>query len=152
MMRGTHAAVGLASGYLLAHLQHDPLILTLVVATVTEIAALLPDIDLKIGLKHRGVTHSLLALALIVGAAWYVDHRLALPIGIGYSSHLILDMLTIWGIPVLWPVQKRFRLAKFSTGGLFDRLLAIAASCGAILAIYSMVQVTVAGGALSRGF
>ena len=143
MMGRTHAAAGLASGLVLSLAQHDPFIQAFVLALVTEAAALLPDIDLKIGLKHRGITHSLLALALIAGAAWYVDHRLALPIAVGYSSHLILDMLTIWGIPVLWPVQKRFRLAKFSTGGLFDRLLAIAAFCVAILAIYSMVKVTV---------
>lgn len=152
MMRRTHTAVGLASGFGLAHLQHDPLALGIALALATQIAAVLPDQDLRIGLKHRGVTHSLLALLLIVGVARYIYPRLALPIAVGYSSHLILDMLTIWGIPVLWPVQKRFRLARFSTGGGFDQLLAIMASCGAILAIYLMLKVTVAGGALNRGF
>lgn len=143
MMRRTHAATGLASGFGLAHLQHDPLALGIALALATQIAAVLPDQDLRLGLKHRGATHSLLALLLIGGAAWYVDPRLALPIAVGYSSHLILDMLTIWGIPVLWPVQKRFRLAKLRTGGGFDHLLCIAALCGAILAIYLMVQVKV---------
>ena len=142
-MKRTHAAAGLASGLALAQSQHDPVLVMFVLALTTELAALLPDLDLKLGIKHRGVTHSLLALALIVGAAWYIDHRLALPIAIGYSSHLILDMLTIWGIPVLWPVQKRFRLAKLRTGGGFDHLLCIVALCGAILAIYSMLQVIV---------
>jgi len=142
MMRRTHATAGLASGLALAQTQHDPLIMMFGLVLVSELASLLPDMDLKLGLKHRGVTHSLLALALIVGAGWYVDHRLALPVAVGYSSHLILDMLTIWGIPILWPVKKRFRLAKFSTGGLFDRLLAIVAFCVAILAIYSIVKVS----------
>lgn len=146
MMRRTHTAVGLASGFSLAHLQHDPLALGLALALATQIAAVLPDQDLRLGLKHRGVTHSLLALALMIGTAWYVDHRLALAVGVGYGSHLLLDSLTIWGIPALWPVQNRFRLAKLRTGGRFDHLLCLAALCGAILALYSMVQVAVGVG------
>jgi len=143
MMRRTHTAVGLASGFTLAYLQRDPLALGLALALATQIAAVLPDQDLRLGLKHRGVTHSLLALLLISTSLWQLDHRLALAVAVGYGSHLILDSLTIWGIPLLWPAHNRFRLAKLRTGSGIDHLLCLVALCGAILALYSMVQVKV---------
>lgn len=41
---------------------------------------------------HRGITHSLLAFALVVGAAHLVGHWRAA--ALGYGSHLIADFMT----------------------------------------------------------
>lgn len=65
---------------------------------------------------HRGFTHSLLA---VVAAVWGLNQSLppgTLPVGVkdalivGYLSHLLGDWLTPAGIPLFWPIKRRFRL------------------------------------------
>ncbi|MGL4932802.1 MAG: metal-dependent hydrolase [Aeromonas sp.] len=69
---------------------------------------------------HRGFTHSLLAVAI---AIWGLNQSLppdTLPVAvkdaliIGYLSHLLGDWLTPAGIPLLWPIRRRFRLPGWS--------------------------------------
>jgi inner membrane protein len=106
----------------------------LVVAGMSEFAylagvtmlwlAMLPDVDHRLpGVSHRGVTHTL-AFALLVGGAFaaagsFVAARLALadPVvagafgfGLGFVTvlaHLLADLLTPAGVPVLWPLSSR---------------------------------------------
>jgi len=115
------------------------------------IGALIPDIDhpsSKVGKKvkpvsvvinqvfgHRGFTHTILAfllfvlgLFLLVGVipvayqGYYFPFALGLMIG--YASHLVLDMMTVSGVPLLYPFSNHsFRIAKFRTGR--DDLLVI---------------------------
>ncbi|MDC9582517.1 metal-dependent hydrolase [Xenorhabdus sp. PR6a] len=95
------------------------------------LASLLPDIDhpsstlgrlfrfISIPIArlcgHRGFTHSL--LALLVGVTlfqteipsdWPIPTDFVHAMIIGYISHLIADMLTPAGIPLLWPLRIRF--------------------------------------------
>ncbi|WP_043157375.1 metal-dependent hydrolase [Aeromonas diversa] len=63
---------------------------------------------------HRGFTHSLLATGLVL---WGVQSSLpGGPEGVkkalllGYLSHLLGDLLTPAGIPLLWPLRRRFAL------------------------------------------
>jgi inner membrane protein len=128
-MRRTHAAAGLMIGFGLASLQHVPLIDGIGIALVSEASSLIPDLDLKFHIKHRGITHSLLAL-LIVGllVARLIPVLLA-PILFGYASHLILDLLTVYGIELFYPYHRRIRLMTFRTGGRIDSLLAAASLC-----------------------
>ncbi|MEH2921156.1 metal-dependent hydrolase [Samsonia erythrinae] len=97
------------------------------------LTALLPDIDhpksaLGQRLKwlstpiarlfgHRGFTHSLLAIA---AGIFFIQTRLPpdwlLPTDVyhamivSYLSHILADMLTPAGVPLLWPCRWRFRL------------------------------------------
>lgn len=75
---------------------------------------------------HRGVTHSLLALGLLIALGelpffpWHWLH-LGLLIGWGYASHLVADALTKQGVPFLWPLDRHFgfppsRLLRLTTG------------------------------------
>jgi hypothetical protein len=75
---------------------------------------------------HRGITHSLLAFGLLVALGelplfpWHWLH-LGLLIGWGYASHLVADALTKQGVPLLWPLDRRFgfppfRLLRLTTG------------------------------------
>ena len=78
--------------------------------------------------RHRGPTHSLVALALFACVAlavvavlhWPVVNALAF--SLGYAAHIGADMLTLSGVPVLWPFSKKrrsplpYRL-RFRTGG-----------------------------------
>lgn len=110
--------------------------------------ALLPDIDhpsswlgrrlwpvskpLSLLLGHRGLTHSLLAvaggLALIHAAQPNTAiARLVEPLVVGYLSHLAADALTPAGVPLLWPWKRRFGLPLCATGGAME-LVVVAAT------------------------
>lgn len=108
-----------------------------------SVGSLLPDIDhpkskiskkaqtpakiLSAAVGHRGWTHTILVFALISVALFWMANQirtatlllnyLALGFSIGYASHLLLDALTVSGIPALKPFSERsFRLARFRTG------------------------------------
>lgn len=65
---------------------------------------------------HRGFTHSLLAVALCAWGMGTDAMTDLMPAAVkdalilGYLSHLLGDWLTPAGIPLLWPIQRRFRL------------------------------------------
>jgi len=108
------------------------------------LGSLLPDIDhpnSRIGRKlpvvsrvvnkvfgHRGFTHTLLAQLLLVLSLFMLSgvvprgitgYYLPFAFGliVGYASHLLLDMLTVSGIPLLYPfITRPIRLARFKTG------------------------------------
>lgn len=89
-------------------------------------AGILPDSDTRkstIGgfvplwliTKHRGFTHSYVALALFsLGTYLLLDSlELTLSFMVGYWSHLVLDWTTPMGIPWKWPKKKRYSLRRW---------------------------------------
>lgn len=124
MMGYTHAALGITVGLALAVATRQPPLETLALAGIVGLAALAPDIDhprsdmrRKLGvvghiglfwLSHRGLTHTLAALVGVAAAALHLaPPLLALAAILGYASHLVADMLTPTGLPLLWPVYRR---------------------------------------------
>ena len=123
MMGHTHMLIGAALGLGVALSTHADSNHTLLLLGVGGLVALLPDIDhpkapirRKLGclgnllfgrLKHRGITHTLIAILAVAAAAYS-----ALPPLIGelvimaYYSHILADMLTVSGLPVFWPYKK----------------------------------------------
>ncbi|QJC29784.1 metal-dependent hydrolase [Enterobacteriaceae endosymbiont of Plateumaris sericea] len=64
---------------------------------------------------HRGFTHSLLSLIIIISYLFFFNLNfipIDVKIGfiIGYFSHILSDMLTPYGVPLLWPYKKKFKL------------------------------------------
>ena len=66
---------------------------------------------------HRGFTHSLLAVFaaltlfyLKVPDSWLIPADAIQGMVLGYLSHILADMLTPAGVPLLWPCRWRFRL------------------------------------------
>lgn len=127
-----------------------------------SLGSLMPDIDhpgSKIGRKakvtskivsktmgHRGWTHTLLALVLIIGGLFYVLRFItayqalygywALGFSIGYLSHLILDAFTVQGIPAFKPFShKRIAFTKFKTGNI-DRFAQWIILTGTVFVMY----------------
>lgn len=108
------------------------------------IGGILPDIDhpgSKIGratkplsivinklFGHRGATHSLLAALLVMYGLFMLSSFVpndikgfyspfAIGISVGYVSHLILDMLTVSGIPLFLPITRKvFRIGRLKSG------------------------------------
>lgn len=122
------------------------MLLTLALPTIIggAIGGLLPDTDLptsKLGRKiypiswlinkmfgHRGFTHSILC-AILVSVMFYLPviyypdilgityRQIVIGISAGYISHLLLDMSTTSGVPLLHPFTKKsYRISKLKTG------------------------------------
>lgn len=83
---------------------------------------------------HRGFTHSLLAIIVsIILIQLKISPTEFIPVDvfhamiIGYLSHLLADMLTPSGVPLLWPCRWRFRvpLLKSQKDNQLERLLCL---------------------------
>ena len=76
-------------------------------------------------LKIKGWLDDLLPIPVAIVAAWRPEVPLALAphmIMIGVLVHILGDMITKQGCPVLWPLKsKRYRLARFKAGGQAER-------------------------------
>jgi len=116
---------------------------------IASVAALCPDIDTKksmaakslgpvtgilswiirtIGNGHRKITHCLLGASLVIlGLAFCVGSLHLIPwigfaVVIGWISHIVADMLTKEGCPLLWPISKvKFGLHIVTTGGKLEK-------------------------------
>jgi inner membrane protein len=138
-------------GYLL--LRSDP-ILAFVGAGVVLWLSTLPDIDMRLPVRHRGPTHSLLFLGVVAAVLGAAGGALGVgtyrPVGVlpgvglgvllgvvGIGSHLLADMLTPAGVNLFWPLpaeSKSFSVARadntLANYGLLG--LGVAASAGAL--------------------
>lgn len=59
-------------------------------------------------LGHRGITHSLLGLALSSAGVFLVFRPYALGFSLGYFLHLVADAFTPSGVPFFWPYPQRY--------------------------------------------
>lgn len=57
---------------------------------------------------HRALTHSVIAALLFTAVLWPLLHLWALPLGVGYVAHLLQDMGSGSGVPLLWPHPRRY--------------------------------------------
>ena len=82
---------------------------------------------------HRGFTHSLLAVgAGVWGLAQFqgpglISVAVKDALIIGYLSHLLGDWLTPAGIPLFWPLRRRFRLPglPLKSGGGYEAVFCL---------------------------
>jgi inner membrane protein len=97
---------------------------------------------------HRHLSHSLVGLAIFTVGFSLLARALAPPVGAsatlvaagfiaGYLSHLVLDSLTIEGVPWLFPIQTYFGFPPTSglrvkTGGLLEQFVVMPLLLGAI--------------------
>lgn len=148
MMAGSHVVMGAALWAVTAKLTGVPPADPVALAAAA-FGALLPDIDhpqswagrkmryvsvpLSMLVGHRGVTHSLIAVLacmatlVIMGTGW-----VAAPVAVGYLSHLVADGMTPSGVPLLWPMKRRFTLNVCRTGSVIEiGLVAVVALAGA---------------------
>jgi inner membrane protein len=111
----SHAVLGLA---LSEALMLNPLIVVL--------GSLIPDIDYLVGLTHRTITHSLLFLIPTCLITWrFKGKRTAFALLIGLSSHLILDAVTVKGVPLFFPLNQYYSLNLTRSGDVMANLFII---------------------------
>ncbi len=141
MMAGSHVALG-AAAWMLAAPRFGQDALQPVGLGLAVVGSLLPDIDhpkswvgqrlrpvstlIAAVFGHRGVTHSLLALAGCWAALRYgtaVPRGWAAPVVTGYLSHLLADLLTPGGLRLAWPLRGTWSLPLCRSGSPFEPLV-----------------------------
>jgi membrane-bound metal-dependent hydrolase YbcI (DUF457 family) len=128
VMQAAALAMGLIGG-LISDIDHPKAIISRYTPGVGHAARLV--------ISHRGPTHSLLflALAIVAGIALHIPQILLIALATGIASHLLADMATVAGVPLLWPLQGKWRLAPRMLLWVSASLLEIVVSGGAILSI-----------------
>lgn len=96
--------------------------------------------------KHRGLMHTLIPPAILFIAAdassfiyWNTFFAGAC---IGYLSHLLADMLTVEGCPILWPIYKgNIRILKLKTKNASTWIAAVILAVLPVIAVYGYLGV-----------
>lgn len=132
MTRKTHIAIGT-----LACLPF----VTSPIGLIGIIGSVAPDYDIKLSMKfHRTFSHSLMFLIFTSFIISIVNAEVGLVWLVGYSSHLILDSLTVSGIPLFWGIKnKRYGLKLFRTGLLVDNIIFLLGMCILFMSLGNMI-------------
>ncbi len=93
--------------------------------------------------KHRGLMHTLLLPAILAYASTAssapVWRDFFLGLTIGYCSHLLADMLTVEGCPILFPLSRgNVRILKLQTRNASTWLAAIILAALPVIAMYKL--------------
>jgi len=119
--RRGHAGLTLVVASLIAQVLGLALQEGLLFISLSAAFSVLPDIDLRLELRHRRYTHNLLAALLasaLIGMATS-QAGLGFPMGfatclLGCLCHILGDLLTYMSFPPLWPfVRKEVSLRLF---------------------------------------
>jgi inner membrane protein len=142
------------------------------VVAASVIGSLLPDIDqpssrlwraLPFGgfagelvnpfLEHRNLTHSLLGVGIVSWGVYIVlshvptywdlnTHAIFISFLAAYLSHLVADMVTVEGVPLLFPIPRMFGIPphpfagiRIITGKWFENLIVFPVANAALLSI-----------------
>ena len=103
--------------------------------------------NLKFMLKHRGLMHTLVLPALMFGAGFLVTEPtfriLLMGVNIGYITHILADMMTVHGCPVLYPLTKKnIRLANVKTGTPGEYVAGLVLSAVvAVIFVFGIIEV-----------
>lgn len=84
------------------------------------LGASVPDWDLMVSGMHRGITHTLFFMIITTLFVGIFDIKVAFIYGIAYLSHLILDSLTKKGVPLFWPISKKYYGLKLIRTGSYE--------------------------------
>jgi len=121
MMKRTHIAISVA--VTIPFIIHNPIVIVGLLGSVA------PDWDYKVGIKHRTITHSFLALVISSAVVSILNEPIVLVWSLNYALHLLADSMTVSGVPLFYPVKKTYGFRLIKTGGAEDyfiQLLAIA--------------------------
>lgn len=135
----THVLSGLLVGGVFLLKEADPQIYLL---PASAVGALIPDIDepqsyagrkikvvskmIKSVFGHRGITHSFLGMGIISLLIYFLldyfnlSFKILTMFNLGYLSHLLTDLITKAGVPLLYPYKKKIRIPLIRTGGKLE--------------------------------
>jgi|GEM_PF-2309442 len=101
----------------------ESLLAKIAFAAFLLIGTFLPDIDIKLPVKHRGIFHTIwpIVLILVLNAIFsdYLPFSIA-ALALGYGIHVATDAMTPYGIAPLWPFHKQRIKGPVRTGSLLE--------------------------------
>lgn len=74
---------------------------------------------------HRTITHSVIGVGVLGAGLAFVPHLPAFcywAVILGCVTHILGDMLTVSGVPVFWPAERRYRIGWMRVNGAFEQL------------------------------
>lgn len=123
----THIAAGVTAGIYIATKYINIPSENIIPALITSgIASVIPDMDVicfKNVIRHRGITHSLLGLLIFAILMRSITPAYWIFATAGYASHILLDMLTVSGIILFYPVKTTARIPLARTGSVLERFI-----------------------------
>ena len=145
-MGRNHLMSGVVTGSLVATATHLPPVQAVPFIAIASVCALLPDMDhpdamlprmlwwpgralaaiISAVFGHRTITHSLLGVSLLAAGLAFIP---GLPgwafwaVLLGCGTHILGDMITVSGVPVLWPHKADWRLGRMRVNGHFEQLV-----------------------------
>ena len=124
MLGSTHLLFSLLLGsFYFNYAKPDSIIGKIVFAALLLIGTFLPDIDIKLPVKHRGIFHTIWPIVLILVLNAVLSNFLPFSIvalALGYGVHIATDAITPYGIAPLWPLQKQRIRGPVRTGSLLE--------------------------------
>jgi membrane-bound metal-dependent hydrolase YbcI (DUF457 family) len=75
--------------------------------------------EVALGMFNFIINFLLLIILFLLWKQQY-GQQIFLLISLGYLAHLVGDFVTIEGIPLFWPIRKKFGLRLFRTGGTIE--------------------------------
>lgn len=141
-----HALSGVVSGSLVAMAWGLSPAVAVPFVAITAVSSLLPDMDhpgamlpramgwpgrmlaaiIHAAFGHRTLTHSVVGVGVLSAALAFTPHLplfCYVAVILGCVTHIVGDMCTVSGVPVLWPMQRCYRIGRMRTGGDFERLV-----------------------------
>lgn len=153
MMASTHVVFGMTCWAVFERMHGVSILSSPETMMVAGVASLLPDIDhpkskfgrlvpflsypISATFGHRGITHSLLMVVAMMIALFAFGHHgwFLPPLVIGYLSHLMGDMLTNSGVPLLWPQRGKVSIPVFNTGSILEPVVRV----GLVVVLAAMI-------------
>jgi membrane-bound metal-dependent hydrolase YbcI (DUF457 family) len=122
MMKKSHLAIGIM-GTLAIYQNIGTNTETLFLLCGAFVGSILPDLDLKLKIPHRGITHWLIWPALIL----YAGHSYPFVMGMcfGWMLHIGADALTVEGLHPLEPISSWRIYGIARTGALSEYLIVV---------------------------
>ncbi|HKZ49989.1 MAG TPA: metal-dependent hydrolase [Candidatus Nanoarchaeia archaeon] len=124
MLGSTHLLFSLLLGsFYFNYLKPDSIIAKLVFASLLLIGTSLPDIDLKLPVKHRGIFHTIWPVVIILIANFFLSQYIPFSIAalaFGYGVHIATDALTPRGVSPIWPLHKQRIRGPIRTGSMLE--------------------------------
>jgi inner membrane protein len=70
--------------------------------------------------QHRTIMHSLLGMVIFSVIVFIIRPAILPAFVVGYGSHLLMDSITVSGVPLLYPRQRIYGIRKVYNKGNFD--------------------------------
>lgn len=118
MMGKTHKLIGITTGSLLGVFNFS--LEAIAGVFIVWVTSTMPDWDIKLGMKHRRFTHSLLCFGILELLAYLIWEPMMIFVLIGYGGHMLADSFTKSGIALLYPYKKMIGFKLISTESDWD--------------------------------